>query len=50
MLDGSWQEIGKIRLEVEEQATYQKDGDYGTGHPASRIPAIWSACSIPVGG
>ena len=47
MLDGSWQEIGKIRLEVEEQATYQKDGAYGTGHPAS---AIWSACSIPVGG
>ena len=30
------QDIGKIRFEVEEQATYQHDGAYGNGHPVSR--------------
>ena len=48
MVNGQY--IGKIRLEVEEQATYQQDGADDTGHSASHIPEIWSASNIRVGG
>ena len=44
------QDISKIRLEVEEPATYHQVGAYGNGHTASQIPAIWKASSIRVGG
>ena len=44
------QEIGTIRLELEEQASYQQDGAYVIGHPASQLPAIWIARNIRVGG